>query len=110
MVCTVGPRAPATGRGGIHRGRRDPLGARPTGRQFPDRHLSDRRGLPAFAVGGQTALASHATARPEGTWPGGGAGDTVCLQRHVEALSASEWRGANNDENVLGASKRALAT
>src|SRR2546430_12475777 len=33
---------------------------------------------------------------PESTGAGGGEGLAVCVQRHVEALLAGEWRGANN--------------
>src|SRR5262249_20117598 len=60
------------------------------GRQFPDRDLPDRRRLPALAVGGETALAGEPTARTEGIGTRSGARVTVCLQRHVEAVSEGD--------------------
>src|SRR5665811_1188813 len=89
MVCRVGLGAPETVRGRIHRGGRDSLGTRLAGRQLSDRHLPNRRALPALAVGGTPALASHATAGSEGTGAGGRKRATFCVQRHVEALLAS---------------------
>src|SRR5665647_532005 len=89
MVCRVGLGAPGTARGRIHRGGRDSLGTRLAGRQLSDRHLPNRRALPALAVGGTAALASHAAAGPEGTGAGGCQRAAICVQRHVEALLAS---------------------
>src|SRR5450432_1826431 len=45
--------------------------------------------MPAPAVGGTSALASHATAGPEGIGTGGRQRVAFCVQRHVEALLAS---------------------
>jgi hypothetical protein len=89
MVCAVGLGAPGTARGRIHRGGRDSLGTRLAGRQLSDRHLPNRRALPALAVGGTAALASHAAAGPEGTGAGGCQRAAICVQRHVEALLES---------------------
>src|SRR5215467_574282 len=89
MVCGVGLAAPATARGRIPRGRRDSLGTRLTGRQLLDGHLSNRRWVSTFAVGGQAALASQPASRSESTRAGGGERFAVCVQRYVEALPAS---------------------
>src|SRR5271157_6435615 len=60
MVCRVGLGASGTERGRVHWGGRDSLGTRLARRQLSDRHLPNRHALPALAVGGPPALASHA--------------------------------------------------
>src|SRR6516164_1179468 len=92
MVCAMGLGAAGTARYQIHWGGRDSLGTRPAGEQLFDRHLPNRRPVPTLAMGGTTALASHAAARPKGTGAGGGKRVKFCVQRHVEALLASPRR------------------
>src|ERR1035441_3995555 len=89
VVGAVGPDPPQIARDGIAGRGRDSLGPRFAGRQLPDGHLSDRRALPAIALGRATTVAGHAAAGPARFGARGWVRAAFRVQRHVEALPAS---------------------
>src|SRR5213592_935048 len=92
VVCRLGPGPSKARRRALYRRGRNPLGPRPAGRQLPDRDLSDRSSLPAFAVGRAAADSTDLAPRVGRVGTGGGQGTAFCLQRHVGTVSACHRR------------------